>query len=50
MLQSFSQKMKPHWKRALSMLLVLLTVIRMFPASAFAAEAASEYPLPAALM
>ena len=44
MLQFLSQKMKPHWKRALSMLLVLLTVLGMLPTTAFAAEAAAKYP------
>ncbi|MDE6996976.1 MAG: hypothetical protein K2P04_03740, partial [Oscillospiraceae bacterium] len=44
MLQFLSQKMKSHWKRALSMLLVLLTVLGMLPTTAFAAEAASKYP------
>ena len=38
MLQFLSQKRKPHWKRALAMLLVVLTVLGMFPATAFAAE------------
>lgn len=44
MLQFLSQKMKARWKRVLSLLLVVLTVIGMFPATAFAAEAASKYP------
>jgi len=38
MLQSFSQNMKPHWRRALAMLLVLLTVVGMLPTTAFATD------------
>ncbi len=40
MLQSLSQNMKPDWKRALAMLLVLLTVVGMLPTTAFAADTA----------
>ena len=40
MLQSLSQRTKHNWRRALAMLLVLLTVIGMLPAEAFAADAA----------
>lgn len=36
--------MKPRWKRVLSMLLVVLTVLGMLPTTAFAAEAVSKYP------
>ncbi len=42
MMRSLSQSIKPHWKRALSLLLVLLTVLGMIPATAFAAEAGSS--------
>ena len=38
MMRSLSQRITPHWKRALSLLLVLLTVLGMLPATAFAAE------------
>ena len=38
MMRSLSQRITPHWKRALSLLLVLLTVPGMLPATAFAAE------------
>lgn len=31
MMRSLSQSIKPHWKRALSLLLVLLTVLGMIP-------------------
>ena len=44
MLKSFSQHINANWKRAVSMLLVLLTVISMLPATAIAAEVASPYP------
>ena len=40
MLQFFSQNMKPHWRRVLAMLLVLLTVVGMLPTTAFAADTA----------
>ena len=40
MLQSLSQNMKPDWRRALAMLLVLLTVVGMLPTTAFAADTA----------
>ena len=40
MLQSLLQRTKHNWRRALAMLLVLLTVIGMLPAEAFAADAA----------
>ena len=38
MLQSLSQQVKSNWRRALSMLLVLLTVVGMLPTTAFAAD------------
>ena len=45
MLQFLSQKGKHHWRRALAMLLVLLSVLGMFPATAFAAETGgAAYP------
>ena len=40
MQQSLSQRTKGTWRRALSMLLAVLTVIGMFPVTAFAADAA----------
>ena len=42
MMRSLSQSIKPHWKRALSLLLVLLTVLGMIPTTAFAAEDSSS--------
>ena len=42
MLQSFSQNMKPDWRRALALLLALLTVVGMFPTTAFAADTATS--------
>ena len=42
MMRSLSQSIKPHWKRALSLLLVLLTVLGMIPTTAFAAEESSS--------
>ena len=40
MLQTFSQNMKPDWRRALALLLALLTVVGMLPTTAFAADTA----------
>ena len=40
MLQSLSQNMKPDWRRALALLLALLTVVGMLPTTAFAADTA----------
>ena len=38
MSKSLSQSVRTHWKRVLSMLLVLLTVLGMFPSTAFASD------------
>ena len=43
MSRSLSQSMKSHWRRALSLLLVLLTVLGMLPATALAAEWSPQY-------
>ena len=43
MLNFFSESIRSNGKRTLSMLLVLLTVLGMFPSTAFAAEAAPNY-------
>ena len=43
MKQSLSQSIRTHWRRALSMLLVLLTVLGMIPTTAFAAESVPAY-------
>ena len=43
MLKSLPKGFKTHWKRGLSLLLVLLTVLGMFPVTAFASDAAPSY-------
>lgn len=43
MSKSLSQSMKRKWKRTLSLLLVLLTVLGMFPTTALAAEWSPNY-------
>ena len=43
MSKSLSQSIRTHWKRALSMLLVLLTVLGMLPSTAFASDAVPAF-------
>lgn len=43
MSKNLSKSIRSHWKRALSLLLVLLTVVGMLPASALAAEWSPNY-------
>ena len=43
MMRSLSQSIRPHWKRALSLLLALLTVLSMIPTTALAAESVPAY-------
>ena len=43
MSKSLSQSIRTHWKRALSMLLVLLTVLGMFPSTAFASDSVPAF-------
>ncbi len=43
MQKSFSKSIRTHWRQALSMLLVLLTVLGMLPATAFASDAVPTY-------
>ena len=43
MSKSLSQSVRTHWKRALSMLLVLLTVLGMFPSTAFASDSVPAF-------
>ena len=43
MMRFLSQSIRPHWKRALSLLLALLTVLSMIPTTALAAESVPAY-------